>query len=840
MEYDIRIDCPCGAAYDAPRKRLLVCPSCYRTWDIKPDEPLHPDEQSVMGKLARSDFLPNVHYFIEEGKLFLSPFFLKKTNACCKQECKYCPYGNELADRDSMATALNGNIIGTTGSWENAGNTLDKAFLVGGFFDSPDASGDWVGLDLNVPASVTSVTFAPRKGFEPRLVGGQFQGSNDETTWSTFYKVPALVTGLQTVKVPSASYRYLRYLGPDYGNCNIGSLAFYGTSQASWAQGSPITTGTVIGTVGSWDNLGNTAAKAFTPGGFFDAPVATGDWCGLNFGSPFQLTNIQFAPRPGFHARMVGGVFQTSLTPDFANPSTIYTIGQLANDGVCDITVTATAAQYFRYLGPANSYCNIGSISVYGSSQPVVIPSTPTVALPIVLKGQVSSTANQHIGQEPAVGFIDLRGIASVTDDVVTIDFGDVNNEIRPDYRHQFDSTYPATFSMNTDLQGVVEGHLYEMAGTYTITATVKKADGSLVVATNTVIVDVDSRTHWWLDSINGLDSNDGSQAHPLKSDAMFAKHVGQLNTWVHVAIGSTFNVPVSIRMLSNSVVQGEGKDQNGNCPKLNSQYGEVFDTWYNQSDGFVIRGFYFDSASTVVVKSGVNCYQSNYGTVGLTNRGTSGFVGDNQLGCVAIFYKGFSAANCGLMIVGNVQMSNVSINGQVVGEWSGGVESWIGNYITGAYAESPFRSDGEGAAVGFSCQYNYVAQELANVDDKAALTNRNAQDSLVAKNVFKNGPVGLSCSIGSTVTWIKRAHYRDNLHLNSEYDIGSRVDTIKVSLNNMQLTGTPGFNIASNTPTPTDVSNIRFENNRGTANSVRIYYDHNGVTNVTADVPIQ
>ncbi|MBX9627142.1 MAG: discoidin domain-containing protein, partial [Gemmataceae bacterium] len=77
---------------------------------------------------------------------------------------------------------LKGTVIGTTGSWEDSGNTREKAFDgdLESFFDAPDtiAEGAWVGLDLGSAQVLTRVRFAPRPGYGGRMVGGVFQASN--------------------------------------------------------------------------------------------------------------------------------------------------------------------------------------------------------------------------------------------------------------------------------------------------------------------------------------------------------------------------------------------------------------------------------------------------------------------------------------------------------------------------------------------------------------------------------------------------------------------------------------------------------------------------------------
>jgi len=80
-------------------------------------------------------------------------------------------------------TKLTGTIIGTSGSWNNSGNTKEKAMdgSLTTFFDGPDpGTGEWVGLDLgvNVSNAVSQIRYCPRSGNANRMVGGKFQGAN--------------------------------------------------------------------------------------------------------------------------------------------------------------------------------------------------------------------------------------------------------------------------------------------------------------------------------------------------------------------------------------------------------------------------------------------------------------------------------------------------------------------------------------------------------------------------------------------------------------------------------------------------------------------------------------
>ena len=132
---------------------------------------------------------------------------------------------------------LTGAIIGTPGSWSNDGNTIANVFdnNLNTFFDGPDANGDWVGLDFGASVSnaITLINYCPRASFASRMVGGIFQGANQPNFSGavTLYTVTAQpATGVFTsVSITNASaFRYVRYLSPNGGYCNVAELQFYG------------------------------------------------------------------------------------------------------------------------------------------------------------------------------------------------------------------------------------------------------------------------------------------------------------------------------------------------------------------------------------------------------------------------------------------------------------------------------------------------------------------------------------------------------------------------------------------------------------------------------------
>jgi alpha-N-arabinofuranosidase len=135
-----------------------------------------------------------------------------------------------------------GTVIGSPGSWSNSGNTITNVFdgNTNTFYDAANGTGDWAGLELGsgATATVMQIKYCPRAGFASRMAGGQFQGanvasfSNGVVTLFTIASTPP--EGVMTVQsvTNAASFRYLRYIGPAGGYCNVAEVEFWGRNAA--------------------------------------------------------------------------------------------------------------------------------------------------------------------------------------------------------------------------------------------------------------------------------------------------------------------------------------------------------------------------------------------------------------------------------------------------------------------------------------------------------------------------------------------------------------------------------------------------------------------------------
>lgn len=136
----------------------------------------------------------------------------------------------------SPPTELAGSSFGTAGTWNPPSDTYDKVFDgdTSTFFDSTTASGAYAGIDLGSggAARVDSIKFCPRVGYEGRMVGGRFQGSNSGTNtgFTDLYTVTSQPNpGCTRVNISDqSSYQYLRYIGGTDSYGNVAEVEFWG------------------------------------------------------------------------------------------------------------------------------------------------------------------------------------------------------------------------------------------------------------------------------------------------------------------------------------------------------------------------------------------------------------------------------------------------------------------------------------------------------------------------------------------------------------------------------------------------------------------------------------
>ena len=136
---------------------------------------------------------------------------------------------------DGFDQEVTGVHIGTEGSWENRGDTGDKAFdnIPGTFFDAPTINGSWTGLDFGPRREkrITGIRYMPRNGWATRMKGGVFQGANnpDFSDAVTLFTVTDTPANGEYTSIPIGDprlFRYFRYA--DDPNCNVAEIDVFG------------------------------------------------------------------------------------------------------------------------------------------------------------------------------------------------------------------------------------------------------------------------------------------------------------------------------------------------------------------------------------------------------------------------------------------------------------------------------------------------------------------------------------------------------------------------------------------------------------------------------------
>ncbi len=171
-----------------------------------------------------------------------------------------------------VAKKLSGPVFGSSPPYA-AGSDSSKAFdgSVSTFFDDAASDTGNAGFDLGSGNAqrISYIRFYPRSTYEGRMDGGKFQGSNDGSSWTDLYTISGTPSsGWTSVSVSSATaWRYLRYLGPAGGYCNVAEVEFYGMGRIYVGNSIDDTIATVLaGNSGIRTDGGNTGSDLVLTG----------------------------------------------------------------------------------------------------------------------------------------------------------------------------------------------------------------------------------------------------------------------------------------------------------------------------------------------------------------------------------------------------------------------------------------------------------------------------------------------------------------------------------------------------------------------------------------------
>jgi len=282
------------------------------------------------------------------------------------------------------------NITGVAGSFALAFAPFSASVLVMSPGNQPPSMP--TNLVATISNAAVALAWSPATGADSYLVRRSTTSGGSYTTiasglTATNYLDAAVVSGTTYFYVVAAT------------NANGVS------SNSVEASATPVMkfAGSVIGSPGSWSNLGNTITNVFdgNTNTFYDAVNGTGDWAGLDLGNSAAalVMQIKYCPRASSGSRMVGGQFQGANVADFSSGVvTLFTVASTPPDGVMTVQAVTNAAsfRYLRYLGPANGWCNVAEVEFWGFN--AVAPFAPTGLNAVAGDAQVALSWNTSGG----------------------------------------------------------------------------------------------------------------------------------------------------------------------------------------------------------------------------------------------------------------------------------------------------------------------------------------------------------------------------------------------------------------------------------------------------------
>lgn len=288
----------------------------------------------------------------------------------------------------------------------------------------------------------------------------------------------------------------------------------------------------VIGTSGSYNGNGRTGDLAFDGDSltYFDSPVTSGGWVGLDMDGIYRITGIRYHPRISYASRMNGGKFQGSNTADFSSGVVdLLTITSTpATEWICAAITNQSAFKYVRYLSPASSNGNVAEIEIYGVK---VANQGPTVSITSPLDPKVIFLP---ASQAVAVTATDLDG--SITK--VELYNGSV--------KVSEDLTSPYQFAIQSDTakRWVLIAKAIDNVGEYTLSDTVRVFVKNPICKINGVL----APSTTILGTTGSLNSSGATRDKAFDKDTLtFFNSPNSSNSWVGLDLGSS-KVIVGVR----------------------------------------------------------------------------------------------------------------------------------------------------------------------------------------------------------------------------------------------------------------------------------------------------
>ena len=198
---------------------------------------------------------------------------IEKGKAKFTQMAKNCAYLAMYYDNSSLHSASYPFIVDGTGNMKLLIPNTKKLISVS--------------LERKYPNKLYDV-------IKDRMIGGVFQGANkkDFSDAVIIHKIIDFPENKRPVTIlidNHSEFRYVRYVSADLAFVYMAEIEFYDKNGEKLL-------GDIIGTDGSYNNEGSDKTKVFdgNPLTYFDAPIASGGWVGLDLGKQETITKIKY------------------------------------------------------------------------------------------------------------------------------------------------------------------------------------------------------------------------------------------------------------------------------------------------------------------------------------------------------------------------------------------------------------------------------------------------------------------------------------------------------------------------------------------------------------------
>lgn len=389
------------------------------------------------------------------------------------------------------------------------------------------------------------------------------------------------------------------------------------------------------------------------------------------------------------------------------------------------------------------------------------------------------------------------------------------------------DGTAASTFN---SLDGFNAGHVYDTAGTYTISLTVTDEAGNAATTTQSITIAGDTRQPVYVSSSTGSDKNDGLT--PNSPVATLAKALALFpnNSKILLKRGDTWDLAASLNVSGSNVVFSDYGDAAAAKPTLrptSSSVTVLFQLLTSAQD-ITIQNLNFDSKTpTVTDKTGA--------ARAVAAAGKDIVIRSNTVSNVADFINGEAQPN-GVIVMNNSTTSDTSVRAYFT--WCQGSD-WVivGNTASNSTREHIVRNGGTDRLLAEYNVFGNIARAADSLDSAKATFNLQVGSyETVENNILNDGPTGVGPLGGADGTKTDYANlsntdvvFRKNILTNATMNITDGISNVLLEDNVVTNNGGVAFYVqptesylvnGANIYANRNISNLIIANNTAYNNS--------------------